>query len=137
MKGKKLLASIGSVWLNLTFPTPNPKANRTNKLTGSAKLEVFSPAGATEVPSLATSRLANLSGKTICELSNWAPFREVETFPILEELLREKYTGIKLISYNEFPSTLYPGVHGSIPKDLTADMLSEKGCEAVISGNGG
>ena len=106
-------------------------------MSAAVTLEVFSPTGTTEVTSLRAPRLVNLSGKTICELSNWAHFREDETFPIIEELLREKYTGIKLISYNEFPSTLYPEVKGSIPKDLIADMLLEKGCEAVISGNGG
>ncbi len=101
------------------------------------RLEVFNPTGATEAVKHSAPRLADLQGKTICELSNYAFFRHDETFPILEELLSKKYPGIKLISYNEFPSTRFPQVKGSVPTDLTADMLLEKGCEAVISGNGG
>lgn len=101
------------------------------------RLEVFDPAGVAKPVGPCAPRLTDLRGKTICELSNHVAFRQNETFSILEESLRKNYPGIKFVSYNEFPSTLFPEVSGFIPKDLTAGMLIEKGCEAVISGNGG
>ena len=80
------------------------------------------------------TRLDTLEGKTICELWNDL-YRGDMIFPMLEELLSKRYPGVKFVSYKEFGLT-----HGT-EEDATiaalADNLSQKGCDAVISGLGG
>lgn len=100
-------------------------------------LEVFSPSGATKPTEVGAPRLADLNGKTICELSNYAYFQEEQTFAELERLVGARYPGVKFVAYSEFPSTLYPMVKGLVHQELTAETLRTRGCQAVISGNGG
>ncbi|MBI2908317.1 MAG: hypothetical protein HYX92_11770 [Chloroflexi bacterium] len=79
------------------------------------------------------NRADDLSGKTVCELWEWL-FRGEEIFPILRELLAERYPGVKFVDYTVFGNT-----HGSKEKELMAalpDMLRRHGCDAVISGVG-
>ena len=45
-------------------------------------------------------RVPDLNGKTICELSNYAYFREEQTFAELERLIAAKYPGVKFIPYH-------------------------------------
>jgi hypothetical protein len=102
------------------------------------RLAVISPVGADAVkPSRAAQRLDGLEGKTICEIWNGV-FKGDITFPIIRTLLKEKYPELKVIPYTEFP-------HGPISDDPTqqrqhaqqlAALAKEKGCDAVISGNG-
>ena len=101
------------------------------KAENTTTLEVYDPTGAVEVNQLYAPRLANLSGKTICELANgsWGYDR---SFPIIGELLQKRFPDVKIIPYTEFPV-------GSIQIDSeeTANLLKKKGCQAVITGNAG
>jgi hypothetical protein len=79
-------------------------------------------------------RMSDLNGKTICELSDYS-FRGEEIFPIVRELLRQKYPGIKFVEYTQFGNT-----HGSTETGVISTLpakLKEFGCEGVISGVGG
>jgi len=96
------------------------------------KLEVFDPSGFTESakPSLYASRLLDLNGKTICELSNGSGWEINRTFPLIRQLLSERFPNIRIIPYTEFPS----GVQ-EIDVDDIGNIVMIKGCDAVIGGN--
>jgi ABC-type amino acid transport substrate-binding protein len=93
-------------------------------------LEVFDPTAAFEITRLHAPRLADLQGRTICEISNsiWETHR---TFPLIREELRKRFPTVKIIPYNEFV--------GTRPRcedlEYVARMVKEKGCDAVIAGN--
>jgi hypothetical protein len=80
------------------------------------------------------SRPSSLTGLTICELSDYG-FRAEEIFPLVRELLRKRYPGIKFIVYPAFGN-----IHG-LKEDEIISSLPEKlrkySCDAVISGVGG
>ena len=96
------------------------------------KLEVFDPSGFTESakPTLYAPRLPDLNGKTICELSNGSGWEINRTFPLIRQLLKERFPAITIIPYAEFPS----GVH-EIDIDDISNVITAKGCDAVIGGN--
>jgi hypothetical protein len=101
--------------------------------------EVVSPLGRPAVEMIEMApRLDTLEGKTIGELWNGG-FRGDESFPIIEKMLRERYPTVKLIPYTEFSlctiSSLYPEKKEKTLKALRIE-LEEKGCDAVITGNG-
>jgi len=79
-------------------------------------------------------RLDTLNGKTICEAWNGL-FRGERTFPKIRELLEKRYTGIKTIPYTELPSLGVVGIEEALK--VLPDVLREKGCDALIAGNGG
>jgi hypothetical protein len=79
-------------------------------------------------------RIADLNGKTICELSDYS-FRGEEIFPIVRELLRQQYPGIKFVEYTNFGNT-HGAAEAKVIQNLSA-MLKEHGCDGVISGVGG
>jgi len=91
-------------------------------------LEVYDPTGALEVAEHHAPRLADLKGKTICELSDrvWEDYR---TFPLIRELLQRRFPDAKIIPYTEFPS-----VYGA-KAEVLSQVMKEKGCAAVIVGN--
>jgi hypothetical protein len=79
-------------------------------------------------------RIADLTGKTICEVSDYS-FRGEEIFPIVRESLRKIYPDIKFVEYTQFGNT-----HGSTEAEVIRTlptMLKERGCDGVISGVGG
>ena len=83
-------------------------------------------------------RLATLEGKTICELWNQS-FKSNITFPVIRELLKKKYPGVKIVPYSEMPHHHMlenPGVTNA-PSEALIAALKAKQCDAVISGNGG
>ena len=94
----------------------------------SISLEVYDPTGTTEVAEHHASRLADLSGKTICELSDrvWEDFR---TFPLIRELLQRQFPDAKIIPYTELPNTY------GVEAEVLSQALKDKGCDAVIVGN--
>jgi len=80
------------------------------------------------------SRIADLSGKTICELSDYG-FRAEEIFPIIRASLSRLYPGIKFIDYDTFGN-----IHGPREDEIVAALagkLRQYGCDAVLSGVGG
>ncbi|MBW1996100.1 MAG: hypothetical protein JRI77_16875 [Deltaproteobacteria bacterium] len=103
------------------------------------KIEVVSPVGdrGVELKSIAP-RLDTLEGKTICETWN-RDFKGDVMFPVYRELLKERYPGIKIIPYTEFPSSILTGtpeLQRKVSRQISA-MAVKKGCDAMISGNGG
>lgn len=102
------------------------------------KIEVISPVGGEVVRQTTVApRLADLAGKTVCEMWNGL-FKGNFTFPVIRELLQEKYPGVKVIPYTEFPFA-HGGDNPTHQAELARKMAAlakEKGCDAVISGNG-
>lgn len=101
------------------------------KVEKTATLEVYDPTGAIEVNQLYAPRLADLSGKTICELSNGS-WEHDRTFPLIRNLLQKRFPDAKIIPYTEFPTGSF-----SIDVESICNILKEKGCQAVITGNAG
>ena|SRR3972149_5413086 len=91
-------------------------------------LEIANLSGAVEIKNLHAPRLPNFEGKTIGELSNrlWEATR---IFPFLRDLLLDKFPGLKVIPYTEFPRVY------EFEPAMLAKMLKERGCDAVIVGN--
>jgi hypothetical protein len=93
------------------------------------KLEVFVPTGSggsgNKYPY--ARRLADLNGKTIGEISNrlWESDR---IFPLIRELLKQRFPGIKFVPYTEFPS----GADHISDNEELGDLVVAKGCDAVI-----
>ena len=92
-------------------------------------IEVYNPAGATEMMNVHAPRLDTLSGKTICELSN-GDWEYQRTFPAIRELLKERFPDAKIIPYTEFPE----GMH-NIDDDGIGELIKQKGGDCVITGN--
>lgn len=98
--------------------------------TGPATLEVFAPTGAIEVTQIHARRLADLRGKTICEVSNnsWEAQR---TFPLIRKLLKERFPDCRIIPYTEFAS----GNKELESAGAIGDEVLKKGGQAAILGN--
>ena len=75
-------------------------------------------------------RLDTLSGKTVAQLWDYL-FAGDEVFTAIEEKLRERYPGVKFISWREFGST-----HAVNEKELLASLpqrFKDLGVDAAIS----
>ncbi|MBI2906702.1 MAG: hypothetical protein HYX92_03480 [Chloroflexi bacterium] len=100
--------------------------------------EVLSPLGEPTVQALGVApRLSDLSGKTICEIWNGS-FRGDVTFPMIRQLLLKRYPAAKVVPYTEFPTTDVQGITTQLLKRVedTVALAIQKGCDAVITGNG-
>ena len=102
-------------------------------------MKVISPEG---LPLGATGEvsgaLGDLSGKTIGEVYN-NHFKGELMFRTYRRLFEERYPGIRIIPYDEFPIVYVGGDAASqkrIAKEIAA-IAKEKGCHAIITGNGG
>jgi len=104
-----------------------------------AAYEVVSPLGEPVMTRIAMGpRLNTLEGKTIGEIWNGG-FRGNESFPMIERMLRERYPTIRIIPYSEFPLATVASFHPEKKKETLEALrakLREKGCDAVIVGNG-
>jgi hypothetical protein len=106
-----------------------------------AKLNVVSPLGenVNETITSLAPRLETLDGKTVCEIWNGG-FKADVMFPIIEQMLRERYPTVTMIPFTEFPtvtiSSLGSGKKAETLEAVRAALLA-KGCDAVITGNGG
>ena len=93
---------------------------------------VLSPIGETTVKLIEMApRLDTLSNKTVCLVSNSA-FKVNITMPAIAKSLQAKYPSIKIIPYTEM-ATAYSGADW----DAKQGEFKSKGCNAVITGNGG
>jgi hypothetical protein len=93
---------------------------------------VISPLGETTVKMIEMAkRLDTLSNKTVCLVSNSA-FKVNITMPAIAKALQDKHPGVKVVPYSELPSA-YSGSNW----DAMGGQFKAKGCDAVISGNGG
>ena len=103
-----------------------------------AQFQVVSPRGESTAEMITVAPgLDNLEGKTICLIAGDA-FKADVTFPKLEELLNAEYPTATILPYTDFP--YYEPGHYSRPsvyRKEVSDAIQEKGCDAVISGNGG
>ncbi|MDP6342500.1 MAG: hypothetical protein QF491_03120 [Alphaproteobacteria bacterium] len=103
------------------------------------KMAVISPLGGETVAARAGApRLGSLDGKTIAEMWN-GDFKGNFTFPVIRELLHERYRDVTVVPYTEFP---YSTIRGTPEhqREVDAQMIAlarDKGCDAVIAGNGG
>ena len=105
----------------------------------SVTLRVYDPGGSFEVTQTFASRLSDLSGKTICELSD-GQWEDTRTFPLITGLMQGRFPTAKIVSYTEFPHESSGSAEGggfAIDLDTTAEMVKQKGCQAVIVGNAG
>ncbi len=105
-----------------------------------AKLRTVSPVGESVVKTMISlaPRLDTLAGKTVGEIWNGG-FKGEIVFPIIEEMLRKRYPGVKVVPYTEFPlvsiGSLHPETQAETLEAVRVALL-EKGCDAVITGNG-
>ena len=103
------------------------------------KLSVVSPLGHETVDLQARApRLDSLNGKTIAEMWN-GDFKGHYTFPIIRELLQERFDGIKFVPHTEFPHSTIRGT-AEHQRQVDLEMVSlakQHGADAVIAGNGG
>ncbi len=96
-------------------------------------LTVYNPTGAFEVSQVFAPRVADLNGKTICEVSNdgWEYDR---TFPRIRELLMKQFPTAKIVTYDKFP-------HGTnaitVLTSNLGKLAKDAGCQAAIVGNAG
>ena len=94
-----------------------------------ATFHVFDPSGATEITRLHAPRLEALDNKNVAMLSDdmWQAHR---ILPLIRAYLEATVPGIEIIPESEFPmgST-------AMDRDETADMLVQRGVDAVIVGN--
>jgi hypothetical protein len=93
--------------------------------------KLVNPMGGFEVTQLHASRLNDLAGKTICEVSIdvWQAHR---VLPAIREALQGKFPTVKIVPFTEFPQGT-----AEIDNDKTAQLLKDKGCQAAIVGNAG
>jgi hypothetical protein len=102
------------------------------------RIEVVSPVGGEFIRQTTIApRLHDLAGKTVCETWNGL-FKGDFTFPVIRKLLQEKCPEVKVIPYTEFPF-LHGGDNPTYQAELAkkiAVLAKEKGCDALISGNG-
>jgi len=102
------------------------------------KFDVVSPEGLQSVQQIgAAPRLETLHDKTIGEVWNGV-FKGDVTFPMIRALIKERYPTAKIIPYTEFPhapATDNPARQRELAREIAA-LAEEKGCHAVISGNG-
>ncbi len=123
-------------------------------------LEVSNPVSAKPSEALQNApRLGDLKGKTICEwisrrqqvpgvskpgepASEVGHWRETEVFPVIEELLKRRFPDIKIIPgaelpcYEDFGALFERKLSQQEKLDDITTAMKEKGCDAVILGNG-
>ncbi len=83
-------------------------------------------------------RLDSLEGKTIGEVYNHH-FKGDQMFGLYRELLKQRYPGVRIVPYTDLPASFVggdPATHRRVAQEVAA-MAREKGCDALIAGNGG
>jgi hypothetical protein len=100
--------------------------------------DVVSPEGLEAVERHGPARrLDTLAGKTICEIWNGV-FKGDVTFPIIRAQLEERFPTVRVVPYREFPhapGSDNPARQRALAQEIAA-LAKQKGCDAVISGNG-
>jgi hypothetical protein len=103
------------------------------------RFSVVSPEGLPVGATGGVSRpLDSLEGKTIGEVYN-NHFKGELMFRTYRRLFEQKYPGIRVIPFEEFPIVYVGGDAASqkkVAKEIAA-LAQERGCDAIITGNGG
>jgi hypothetical protein len=103
------------------------------------RIQVISPEGLPLAASSGLSRpLDTVAGKTIGEVYN-NHFKGELMFQTYRRLFKEKFPGVKVIPFTEFPTVFVGGDPASQKKTAReiAALAKERGCDAIITGNGG
>lgn len=102
------------------------------------KLAVISPAGVEVVVRRAIApRLPDLAGKRVGEIWNGV-FKGDATFPVVREMFRKRFPDTTIVPYTEFPHQSgddRPHAQQEVARQIAA-LAREKGCDAIITGNG-
>ena len=109
------------------------------------RLEVVSPISydvtATSKKVANATRLDTLADKTICELTLTGSWRVEKTFPVIRELLKKRFPGMKFVTYDKFPydaiSTSERSRQHWADLERVGEALKTMGCDGLIVGNGG
>ena len=102
------------------------------------KMKVVSPLGLDVVATSGRAkRIGDLNGKTIGEVWNGV-FKGDVTFPIIHKMLQDRYPALKIVPYTAFPHS--PGSDNPTQQRERARQIAasakQRGCDALISGNG-
>ena len=103
------------------------------------KMGVVSPEGLPLSATGGVSReIGSLEGKTIGEVYN-NHFKGELMFRTYRRLFEERFPGVKIIPYDQFPIVYVGGDPASQKKTAKeiAALARERGVDALISGNGG
>lgn len=106
---------------------------------GEPVYSVVSPLGESTIKMTAMApRLKTLAGKTVCMVWNGA-FKSHVTLPTIGEVLKKQYPDVKIVPYTDMPEAFLPEPPGAPKRQSEAlqELYRRKGCDAVISGNGG
>jgi hypothetical protein len=100
---------------------------------------VVSPMGESTVKMISMApRIDTFAGKTICMVWNNA-FKSDVTLPAIGQALKKQYPDLKIVQYTDLPNAFLPEPPGTPRKqsDALQAAYRQKGCNAVITGNGG
>jgi len=103
------------------------------------KLKVISPEGLPLIVSRGLSRaLASLEGRTIGEVYN-NHFQGELMFETCRRLFKARFPAVRIIPFTEFPRVFVGGDPESQKRTAReiAALAKARGCDALISGNGG
>jgi hypothetical protein len=103
------------------------------------KNRVISPEGLPLAAAAGLSRhIDTLAGKTIGEVYN-NHFQGELMFHTYRRLFEEKFPGVKVIPFTEFPRVFVGGDPESQKQTARqiAALAKSRGCDAIITGNGG
>lgn len=97
--------------------------------------EVLWPLGRSTVKEIdAKPRISDLSKATIAHLSHYG-FRHDEMIPVIEDVMTQRFPGIRFIGPEEF-GNIHGPKHGKEALPLLAGKLREHGVDGVITGIG-
>jgi len=123
----------------ILFAVSSPPDTAASEPSAEPAYKVVSPIGESTVKiTTMAPRLDTLDGKTVCMVWNNA-FKADVTLPAIGEALKKQYPGVKIVPYTDMPDAFLPERPGTPRKESEAlqAVFKEKGCNAVISGNGG
>ncbi len=123
----------------ILFAAGSPQDTSASGPSAEPAYKVVSPIGESTVEMATMApRMDTLAGKTVCMVWNNA-FKADVTFPAIGEALKKQYQDVKIVPYTEMPAAFLPEPPGAPRKEseVLQAVFKEKGCNAVISGNGG
>jgi hypothetical protein len=127
---KKKILLAASLLILITAPEQAKQAGTSPQKASPVTLKVLNPTGATEITELFTPRLADLNGKTVCEVN--AGWEGDRTLTLVGELLKQLFPAVNIVSYTEFPGSRNDADH---PKIM--ELVKKFKCDAIVVGNGG
>ncbi|MBN1254615.1 MAG: hypothetical protein JXA50_05015 [Deltaproteobacteria bacterium] len=123
----------------ILFAAGSPQDTAASEPSAEPMYKVVSPIGERTVKlTTMAPRLDTLAGKTVCMVWNNA-FKADVTLPAIGEALKKQYPGVKIVPYTDMPDAFLPEPLGA-PREQSEALqavFKGKGCNAVISGNGG